>query len=137
MSSVDDVISAWVQAELKGDTESLDSLLHPQFLSVGPYGFILDREQWKARFGGGLSYRSFSFEARSPARTFGGAQVVIGSLEQSGEFLQRPVEGTLRVTLVLAQDPDWKIVAMHISLGNPPARPGGPGGPGPGQRQGQ
>ncbi|HEX4831654.1 MAG TPA: nuclear transport factor 2 family protein [Trebonia sp.] len=130
MASVDDVISAWAQAELAGDTASLDSLLHPQFLSVGPFGFILDREQWKARFGGGLSYRGFSFEAGPPARAFGGTQIVIGTQKQEGEFQGRPVEGALRVTLVLAQDPDWQIVSMHISLGNPPVPPGGPGAPG-------
>jgi hypothetical protein len=54
VSSLDELIASWARAELEGDSDTLGTLLHSRFLAVGPYGFLLDREQWKQRFAGGL-----------------------------------------------------------------------------------
>src|SRR4051812_44267749 len=44
------VLDRWVAAELAGDAAALGAVLHPQFLFAGPFGYLLDREQWLGRF---------------------------------------------------------------------------------------
>jgi hypothetical protein len=51
---IDERLAAWSKAELDGDATTLDALVHPAFAGVGPYGFVLDREQWLARFGNSI-----------------------------------------------------------------------------------
>ncbi len=36
MTTLDEQITAWTKAEQAGDTDLLDTLLHPQFLAVAP-----------------------------------------------------------------------------------------------------
>jgi ketosteroid isomerase-like protein len=120
MASLDERIDSWIRAEQEGDAEGLESLLHPRFLAVGPYGFILNREQWKGRFAGGLKYHSFAFQPDAQTRTLERTAIVVGTQTQQGEHQGRPVDGAFRVTIVFAEDPDWKIIAIHISLRNLP-----------------
>lgn len=121
MSTLDEQIATWTRAEQAGDTDRLDELLHPQFLAVGPYGFILDRDQWKARFSAGLHYERFAFHPDTDTRIIDRAAIVVGTQTQQGTHQGRPVDGTLRTTVVLADDQaQWKIVALCLSLGSPP-----------------
>ena len=39
------VLDRWVDAELAGDAAALGTVLHPQFLFAGPFGYLLDRAQ--------------------------------------------------------------------------------------------
>lgn len=47
----------WANAELRGDGDALNNLLADDFSGVGPLGFLLNKEQWLARFrSGDLKY---------------------------------------------------------------------------------
>jgi len=45
-----DLVQRWAAAEEKNDAGTLDGLLDGEFAGVGPFGFILTRDQWLARF---------------------------------------------------------------------------------------
>src|SRR6516164_9827569 len=100
MTSLDESITAWVRAEHAPDTISLDALLHPEFLGVGPYGFVLDRQQWIGRFEGGLRLDTLDFHPDTEPRMVGTAAVVVGTQTQEGTHQGRPIDGAFRVTLV-------------------------------------
>jgi hypothetical protein len=61
MPTFDDQIGDWTRAELHGDIEALDALLHPDFLGVGPFGFVLSRDEWVQRLRDGLRYTAFDW----------------------------------------------------------------------------
>jgi hypothetical protein len=82
MTTLDEQISSWTQAEQAGDADRLDTLLHPQFVAVGPYGFVLDREQWKARFSHGLHHDRFAFHPDTETRIIDRTAIVVGTQTQ-------------------------------------------------------
>ena len=103
---------------------ALDSLLHPEFLGIGPFGFLLDREQWMERYrSGDLQPRSFTFTPDVDVRRFGGTAIVVGTQEQEGTHQGRPIDGSFRAALVLVDEPDWRVAAVHLSLRTPPGAP--------------
>ena len=102
---------------------TLDVLLHPDFVGVGPYGFVLDREQWLARFGDGLHYDAFEFTRLAQPRSFDSTSIVIGTQSQRGAYNGRPVEGVFRASIVLV-GAQASIAHMQLSLGSPPGMPG-------------
>ena len=54
-----DLVQRWAAAEQENDAGALEGLLDGRFAGVGPFGFILTRDQWLARFANGLVNRSF------------------------------------------------------------------------------
>ena len=45
--------SRWIDAELAADTDALDTLVADDFHLVGPFGFVLDKQQWLDRYRSG------------------------------------------------------------------------------------
>ncbi len=113
-------IDAWVRAELAGDSDALSGLLHPDFLGVGPFGFLLDRGQWIGRFAAGLRYTAFSFTPDVPPRSVGAAIVVVGTQRQRGDHQSQPLDAEFRATLLLAPGPDQLLTGIHLSPRYPP-----------------
>ena len=117
------VLDRWVAAELAGDAAALGAVLLPEFLFAGPFGYLLDREQWLARFTAGDRYHtvftSFDFTLDIPVRIIRDTALVIGTQEQTGTHQGDPVDGQFRSTVVLIRDPSWLITGMHLSLRRP------------------
>jgi len=118
------VLDRWVGAELAGDTAALGTVLHPQFLFAGPFGYLLDRAQWLARFTAGDRYHtvftSFDFAVDIPVRIIGDTALVVGTQEQTGTHQGELVDGQFRSAVVLIRDPSWLIAGVHLSLRRPP-----------------
>ena len=71
----------WVEAELAGDTDAMDSLAHRDFLLVGPLGFILDKTQWLERYSGGAFATSALDWRDTTVRVVGDCAGVSGVLD--------------------------------------------------------
>ncbi|WP_165845781.1 nuclear transport factor 2 family protein [Streptacidiphilus pinicola] len=123
LSTTDSFLDAWASAELAGDAAALEPLLHERFRAVGPFGFLLDREQWLKRFADGLAYSAFSFSADEEAREVGGVTFVIGTQQQQGTYQGHRTDGAFRVSLALTGGPQWRLVGIHLSLRTPPTSP--------------
>ena len=119
-----DLIRRWAAAEEQNDAGALDGLLAGDFAGVGPFGFILTRDQWLARFTNGLVNRSFAVTDLQ-VRDFGTAAVGIGVLAQETSWQGNDNSGRFRVTLVATQaDEGWQLAHVHIGpLQVPPGRP--------------
>jgi ketosteroid isomerase-like protein len=120
-----DLVDRWAKAERGNDAEALAGVLADDFVGVGPLGFVLDRQQWLARFGNGLENRAFAIED-AQARDYGTAAVVVGVLAQETSFQGRDSSGRFRLTLVAARPGErWLLVNAHIRplqpAGTPPS----------------
>lgn len=111
-----DLGSTWVDAELAADLETLDALATDDFRLVGPFGFVLDKQQWLDR------YRSGDFATTTltwhdvDVRVYGDSVVTIGTQSQEAAYRGTPSNGDFRVTHVFVRDGDrWKIGGMHLS----------------------
>jgi ketosteroid isomerase-like protein len=116
-----DLVRRWAAAEEQNDAGALDGLLAGEFAGVGPFGFILTRDQWLARFTNGLVNRSFAIEDPQ-LRDFGTAAVGIGVLAQETSWQGNDNSGRFRVTIVAVRDGDgWRLAHVHIGpLQGPP-----------------
>jgi len=119
-----DLVQRWAAAEEKNDAGALDGFLAGAFAGVGPFGFILTRDQWLARFTNGLVNRSFTVTDLQ-VRDFGTAAVGIGVLAQGTSWQGNDNSGRFRITLVAVQvDEGWQLAHVHIGpLQAPPGRP--------------
>jgi ketosteroid isomerase-like protein len=105
----------WTAAEQRGDAAFLEGALTEDFVGVGPLGFMLNKEQWRGRFAGGLSYESFALEELE-VRFYGSAAVATCRQKQAGEFQGNDVAGEFRATLVLVEDQGgWLLAGWHAS----------------------
>jgi Domain of unknown function (DUF4440) len=76
-AQLNDLDRRWTEAEVDGDTTTLDCLATDDFTLVGPAGFVLDKPQWLERYrGGGLHTSSLRFE-HGPTRIYGDTAVTI------------------------------------------------------------
>ena len=103
----------WAAAEERGDADFLGRALTDEFVGVGPLGFVLTKEQWLARFAGGLSCESFALE-ETEVRLYERVAVVTDRQKQSGSFQSNDVVGEFRATLVLVEgDGRWLLAGGH------------------------
>ncbi|MFB9685263.1 nuclear transport factor 2 family protein [Amycolatopsis plumensis] len=116
----------WAAAEERGDTEVLAGLATEGFRLVGPLGFVLDREQWLARYrDGGLVTEKLAWSGVE-VRGFGGTAIAIGVHEQVATHRGNPVNGRFRATHVLVREDDrWRLAGIHLSPIGAPFVPGG------------
>jgi ketosteroid isomerase-like protein len=116
-----DLVQRWADAEQRNDAGALDGLLADRFAGVGPFGFILTRDQWLARFPNGLVNRSFTVTDLQ-VRDYGTAAVGIGVLAQETSWQGTDNTGRFRVTLVVVQEGEgWRLAHVHIGpLQGPP-----------------
>ena len=129
-TAVKDLSERWTRAELAGDVPAIASLLHEDFLAVGPRGFLLTKEQWLDRHrSGDLVYQSLTWEDAS-VREFGDTAVSVAVQDQKATFQGRDIPGTFRVTVIVTRGASgWAIAGAHLSMMGMP--PGGPGQGGP------
>jgi ketosteroid isomerase-like protein len=117
MTATDDILDLvhrWAAAEEQNDPQRLDGLLADGFVGVGPLGFVLTRQQWLERFGGGLENRAFKVEDPQ-IHDHGSAAVVVGVDAQETSFRGGDNSGRFRLTLVAVRPEDrWLVAGVHI-----------------------
>src|SRR5947207_6362593 len=92
-AQIRDVGARWVDAELAADVETLDALATDDFRLVGPFGFVLDEQQWLDR------YRSGDFATTTltwhdvDVRVYGDSVVTIGTQSQEASYRGSPSNG--------------------------------------------
>jgi ketosteroid isomerase-like protein len=106
----------WVEAELAADVEALDALATDDLRLVGPFGFVLDKQQWLDR------YRSGAFSTTAlewndvEVREYADSVVTIGTQTQQAAYNGSPSNGEFRITHIFVRSgDDWRIAGMQLS----------------------
>jgi NAD(P)-dependent dehydrogenase (short-subunit alcohol dehydrogenase family)/ketosteroid isomerase-like protein len=121
-----DLGATWVHAELSADIEALDALATDDFRLVGPFGFVLDKQQWLDRYRSGDFATSALTWHDVDVREYGDSVVTIGTQSQEAAYRGSPSNGDFRITHVFVRDRDrWKIAGMQLSptTFTPPSAP--------------
>ena len=107
----------WASAELRGDTTFLKSFLADDFVGVGPYGFLLTKDEWLERLESRkLRYESFRLD-EIRVRLYGDAAVIIARQTMKGKYEDNDLPGSLRATLFFAQQEGRRLlVGIHMSF---------------------
>ncbi|MCP2324609.1 ketosteroid isomerase-like protein [Hamadaea flava] len=117
-----DLVQRWAAAEQRNDATALDQVLADGFVGVGPFGFVLNRQQWLARFGQGLANQAVAVE-EPQVHDHDGAAVVIGVLDQHTTHQGQDKSGRYRVTIVAVGDAgEQRVAAVHIGPLHDPRR---------------
>jgi hypothetical protein len=114
---------AWANAELHGDTASLERTLADDFIGIGPLGFMLTKQEWLARHeAGDLKYESFSLDEVRVRDYNNDAAVLTARQTQQATYRGNSIPGQFRITLVfIRQQGQWQLASLQLSsIGQPP-----------------
>jgi hypothetical protein len=116
LDTFDDILARWVDAEARGDAESLDALLDVDFRGDGPRGFVLTKQEWLDRCrGGDLVTHAFGWDG-TEVRVHADTVFVRGVLTQKASYRGEDWSGRFLATLVaVRQDGHWSIVNLQLS----------------------
>jgi ketosteroid isomerase-like protein len=111
-----DLGSAWVDAELAADVDTLDAIATDDFRLVGPFGFVLDKQQWLDRYRSGDFTTSALTWHAVDVREYGDSVVAIGTQSQEAAYKGSLSNGDFRITHIFVRDAHrWKIAGMQLS----------------------
>jgi ketosteroid isomerase-like protein len=110
-------LRGWATAELSGDATFLGRNLTDDFIGVGPYGFLLTKDEWLERHESRkLRYESFRLD-EVRVRLHGEAAVVIARQMTKGKYEENDLPGNLRATLFFVQQEGrWLLAGIHMSF---------------------
>jgi hypothetical protein len=102
------------RAERRGDRESLRQLIADDFLSIGPRGFVLDKQGWIDR------HDEFTYQqletSEMDLRHYGDTTVVRDVQRNQATYRDQHVTANTRVGQVwVRQDEAWRLVAIQFS----------------------
>jgi ketosteroid isomerase-like protein len=108
---------AWANAELHGDTTSLERILADDYIGIGPLGFMLTKQEWLARHqAGDLKYESFSLDEVKVRVYNNDAAVLTGRQVQNGAYRGNSIQAQFRITLVYVQQQgQWQLASLQLS----------------------
>ncbi|MFD8500239.1 nuclear transport factor 2 family protein [Amycolatopsis sp. NPDC059657] len=112
----------WAAAEEQGDRQALDELTVDGFRLVGPVGFVLGKEQWLARYDGGVLVTESIDWSDVEILDLGDTVIAIGVHDQVASHKGNPANGRFRAThVVVRRDEQWRLASIHLSpIGGPP-----------------
>ncbi len=115
-SQLKDLSREWMKAEVSGDVAYIEHTLADDFLAIGPRGYMLNKEDWLARYrSGDLKNDSLSLDDVR-VRVYGDAAVVTGIELQKGTYKNQPIPAQLRTSLVwVRQGEVWRLAGAQMS----------------------
>jgi hypothetical protein len=138
MSTIDEIRvlgDRWATGEVTGDTTSLAGAVTDDFKLVGPFGFVLDKQQWLDRYSSGDFVTTALSWHDVEIRVYGDAAVSIGTQTQEAAYRGVPNNSDFRISHVFVRrDGRWAIAGIQLSLTAAPGSPPSPPSAEPSQR---
>jgi len=102
------------EAELHGDKEALNGLLTDDFISIGPKGFLLDKNSWISR------HDQFKYDkletSDTDIRLYDKAAIIRNIQRNVASYKNEPVKVAVRVSQVWVNENDqWKLAGIQFS----------------------
>lgn len=111
-----DLVDRFAAAELAGDVDAYDDLLHHDFRGIGPVGFVLDKNAWAGRHHGDLTNHEFTITGLEVRFVGDASAVVTGTQQQRTTAMGRDSSGSFRIGMVAVRDGErWAIAQVQLS----------------------
>lgn len=125
MSEITETLQRWSTAQEQNDITTLEAVADEEFALVGPFGFVLTKEQWLAQFRSGALVTQSLKQDEILVREYGDTAIVISAQTQQAAYDGSPADGRFRLTQILVKkDSAWRMAGMHFSpIMAPPQRP--------------
>lgn len=109
-----ELAARWADAELRGDTRTLDAVLAQGFVGITTRGVLLARDEWIDRHAShALEHTEFSWDDVH-ATMHGGLAILTGVQRVRGIVAGSPFGGRVRGMLALVRDGEsWRIAALQ------------------------
>ena len=123
---IDQLEEAWRNAELKGDTAAMNSLLADDYMAITPNGTLQSKEQTLANLHSGATHFTAIEISDHKVRFYGATALVTSRAEVSGtNATGEEFSGSFRYTRVYVRDAQgkWKIVSFEASRIREPGQP--------------
>lgn len=115
-AAIKTIVDRWVEAERADNSRQVEDVIAGDFMFVGPAGFILNREQYLARFDNGDLHNSSLEITGLNVREHDNLAVVIGVWRQETTWQGRPNNGNFRVTMIFTGAGDaWQLLGAQLS----------------------
>jgi ketosteroid isomerase-like protein len=123
---ISSLLERLAEAQSHSDLDALSELLTDDFKLVGPFGFVVPKQQWLEQFqAGALQIESLEWD-EVDIRTYAYANfaIAIGKLSQTATYAGNRSDGQFRVTAIaIAHGTRWHLAVLHYSAIAPPGRP--------------
>jgi hypothetical protein len=102
------------RAELEGDTKKLRPLIAEDFISIGPRGFLMDKEAWIGRH---VHFKYLALESSEvDVRLYDGAAILRCIQRNRASFKGDEMAHAVRVSQVwVSQGEQWRLAAIQFS----------------------
>jgi hypothetical protein len=123
---VSKLLERFSQAQTLSDLDALSELLTDDFKLVGPFGFVVPKEQWLEQFAtGALQIESLEWdEIDIRTHAYAGFAIAIARLTQSATYAQSRSDGQFRVSAIaIGHGTAWQLAGIHYSAIAAPRRP--------------
>jgi ketosteroid isomerase-like protein len=113
---IKDLAARFDAAELQGNVNPVASLLTPDFITIGPRGFTLTREQWLGRFNDG----DFALESverdDTLVRTYGDSAILTAHETNKATYKGQRSDGEFRVSrFFVKNNGGWQLAEIQYS----------------------
>ncbi|HEU0053343.1 MAG TPA: nuclear transport factor 2 family protein [Longimicrobium sp.] len=109
-------LEALARAELERDVDTLERLIHDDYLGVDPTGDLLTKEQVVDTYGGGLFVLQTLVMEEQHVRVLGDTGVVTAQSTMRGRTPDGEFEQRYRFTDVyVREEGEWRLFASHMT----------------------
>lgn len=108
------LLQAFDDAEFRGDTETLQTMLADDFRSIGDQGYVLDKAGWIGKF---AEFAYTSLESSEVEVSGYGHAAIVRCVQRSRSVWRDQEMGlTVRVSQTwVEQDGDWRLAGIQFS----------------------
>lgn len=111
-----DLQNQFDKAQVEGDFETIENLLAPDIMFIGPKGYITDVEEWLTVHRNGEYKQSVMKSIDADVRVYGNTAILYDLKNSECEYKGEVINGIFRTTQVWIKQQDrWQLTSVQFT----------------------